>query len=93
MTQRAAATALGVSYVHLSNVERGKSAPSPRLLERFKEVFGVDLYVLAWCLSEDDELPEPLRLHRRQLAEEWRRVLAEQPECSHKSGTYEQHRH
>jgi transcriptional regulator with XRE-family HTH domain len=77
MTQRAAAEALGVSYVHLSNVERGKTEPSTRLVERFKDIFGVDLHVLAWCLFEDEaKLPEPLRVHRRQLARAWRQVLA-----------------
>jgi hypothetical protein len=66
--------------VHLSNVERGKADPSSGLLERFRQVFGVDLYVLAWCLFEDDEgVPKSLRGHREQPAREWRRVLAEQP--------------
>jgi transcriptional regulator with XRE-family HTH domain len=35
MTQRAAAAALGVSAVHLSNVERGRAVPSSSLLGRF----------------------------------------------------------
>ena len=77
MTQRSLAEALGVSYVHLSNVERGKTAPSTSLLDRFQEVFGVDLHVLAWCLFEDEsKLPEPLRVHHRGLACAWRKLLA-----------------
>jgi transcriptional regulator with XRE-family HTH domain len=79
MTQRAAAEALGVSYVHLSNVERGKSEPSAGLLERFRTVFRADLHVLAWCFFGDDkQVPPRLRVHRRRLAREWRRVLATQ---------------
>ncbi len=78
MTQRAAAEALGVSYVHLSNVERGKAEPSSSLLERFKSVFGVDLHVVAWCLFEDEsQVPESLQIPRRHLAQEWRKVLAQ----------------
>src|SRR5207249_1442620 len=49
MTQRATAEALGVSFVHVSNVERGRAVPSSALVERYREVFGVDLHVLAWC--------------------------------------------
>jgi transcriptional regulator with XRE-family HTH domain len=78
MTQRSAAEALGVSYVHLSNVERGKTQPSTSLVERFRQVFGVDIHVLAWCLYEDENsVPELLRVHHRQLADAWRQVLAQ----------------
>lgn len=78
LTQRSAAEALGVSYVHLSNVERGKAEPSTKLLKRFRDVYGADLHALAWCLFEDEEnLPVPLRVHRRHLARAWRELLAE----------------
>ena len=77
MTQRAAAEALNVSYVHLSNLERGKAAPSLSLLERFRTVFGVDLHVLAWCLFEDDDkIPESVRGPRQTLALAMRRAFA-----------------
>jgi transcriptional regulator with XRE-family HTH domain len=76
MTQRAAAEALGVSFVHVSNVERGKAVPSSALIERYRDVFGVDLHVLAWCLFEDDDrIPETVRGPRQTLAEAWRREL------------------
>ena len=76
MTQRATAEALGVSYVHLSNVERGRTEPSTGLLDRFRVVFGVDLHVLAWCLFENDQtIPEALRGPRKTLAEAWRKEL------------------
>ena len=45
--QREAAEALGVSVVHLCNVENNKSAPSAALLARYRELWDVDLYVLA----------------------------------------------
>src|SRR5216684_4258361 len=62
LTQRQAAEALGISYVHLSHIENNRAFPSPALLSRYRELWGVDLYVLAWCLHGDSSrLPEPLR--------------------------------
>lgn len=53
LSQIAAAAALGVTNVHLSNVERGLAIPGPGLLRRYRERFGIDPHVLAWCLSQD----------------------------------------
>ena len=76
LTQRAAAKALGVSYVHLSNIENDKSIPSPSLLTRYREVWGVDLYVLAWCLHGDTKkLPQSVRKPMAELAQAWRAEL------------------
>ena len=52
MTQKASAEALGVSSVHLSNVERGVTPPSALLISRFAEVFRIDCYVLNYCTDE-----------------------------------------
>jgi len=72
LTQRAAAERLGISYVHLCNIENNKSVPSPELLEKFREVWDVDLYVLAWCLHGDaNKLPKPLRKPMNDLAKAW----------------------
>lgn len=76
LTQRAAAKQLDISYVHLCNIENNKAMPSPNLLERFRELWDVDLYVLAWCLHGDAEkLPKPLRKPMNELAKAWRRQL------------------
>jgi len=76
LTQRAAAEALGISCVHLCNVEKNKAVPSPALLERFRELWNVDLYVLAWCLHGDaDKLPEPLRKLMGDLARAWQEQI------------------
>jgi transcriptional regulator with XRE-family HTH domain len=76
LTQRAAAKALGVSYVHVCNIERGKATPSVALVERYRTVFGVALHVVAWCLFEDDDqIPESVRRPRAKLAQAWRREL------------------
>ena len=78
MTQKAAAEALGVSSVHLSNVERGVTPPSALLISRFAEVFGVDCYVLNYCTGEDDDdSPERVKQARRKLAEALRRQLGD----------------
>src|SRR5438046_2442729 len=72
MTQRAAAEALGVSAVHLSNVERGVTPPSASLIARFTEVYKVDVYVFHFCLEDDAagaEAPEGVRQARKKLAE------------------------
>ena len=76
LTQRAAAIALDISYVHLSNIENNKSIPSAALLTRYKELWGIDVYVLAWCLFGDpDVLPEPVRKPMRELGEAWMKEL------------------
>ncbi|NQT17455.1 MAG: helix-turn-helix transcriptional regulator [Planctomycetes bacterium] len=77
LTQRAAAEKLGISYVHLCNIEHNKSAPSPALLERYRELWNVDLYVLAWCLHGDTKkLPKALRKPMAELAEAWQEQIA-----------------
>lgn len=78
MTQKAAAEALGVSSVHLSNVERGVTPPSALLISRFAEVYGIDVYVLNYCTDDDDaDVPEAVKQARRKLAEALRRQLSE----------------
>lgn len=77
MTQKAAAVALGVSAVHLSNVERGVTQPSALLISRFAEVYGIDCYVFNYCTGERDDLPEGVKQARRKLAEALRRQLGD----------------
>lgn len=76
LSQRAAAEQLGISYVHLCNIENNKAMPSPNLLARFRELWDVDLYVLAWCLHGDAEkLPKALRKPMAELAKAWQQQL------------------
>ena len=77
LTQRAAAAALSISPVHLSNVERGVTPPSALLISRFAEVFGIDCYVLNYCTGDDDDSPERVKQARRKLAEALRRQLGD----------------
>jgi transcriptional regulator with XRE-family HTH domain len=85
LTQRAAAQKLQVSVVHLCNVENNKSAPSADLLRRYRELWSIDLYVLAWCLHGDtDRLPAAVRKPMRELAKAWKRQLAEKNRMNRK---------
>lgn len=79
LTQRAAAEALGISDVHLCNLEHDKACPSGNLLRKIHETWNVDLHVLAWCLHGDARrLPKSVRRPMEQLAKAWRSELERQ---------------
>jgi transcriptional regulator with XRE-family HTH domain len=73
LTQHEMASELGVTNVHLSNIENDKSFPSQDLIDRFHSKFEVDLYILAWCRSAESgrNLPAPLRKPAALLAKAW----------------------
>ena len=76
LTQRAAAKELGISVVHLCNIENDKAVPSPSLLDRYRELWAVDLYMLAWCLHGDvEKLPKAVRKPMAELAKAWQEQL------------------
>jgi transcriptional regulator with XRE-family HTH domain len=78
ISQVAAAKLLEISSVHLCNIEGDKARPSPELLARYRELWGVDLYVLAWCLSGDlDRLPASVRDAGHRLTSAWRKALGD----------------
>ena len=79
LTQQEMADALGVTNVHLSNIENDKSFPSQDLIDRYREKFEVDLYILAWCRGEANEerLPPSLRKPAAQLAKAWEQRFEE----------------
>jgi len=45
MTQRAAADKMGISYVHLCNVERGTNWPSWVLLHKIGDLYDVEFEI------------------------------------------------
>ncbi len=78
LTQTEAARILGVTQVHISNVENNKAQPSHDLVNRYREAFGVDLHILGWCLYGDlEKLPVSVRKPMSELAKAWKIELGE----------------
>jgi hypothetical protein len=78
LTLREAASSLGISHVHLCNIENNHAVASLQLLEKMKGVYGVDLMVLAWCLHGDSErLPASVRGPMKALAAAWKSELGD----------------
>ena len=78
LSQRQVADALGVTPVHLCNIEKNRAAPSQTLIDKYRELWGIDLYVLAWCRHGNVQgLPQGIRNAATALADEWREQLAE----------------
>ena len=76
LTQRATADLLEVSYVHLCNIENDKSRPSPELMAKFRDVFGVDLYVYSWCSRPNlNKLPSGMKETTTRLFELWQKQI------------------
>jgi len=78
LTQQEAAQRMGVTNIHIHKIETNKSAPSPAMLSKYREAFGVDVYVFAWCRWGDVEsLPEPIQKAARALARAWTKRISE----------------
>lgn len=77
-TQHEMAERLGITNVHLSNVENNKAFPSQALIDRYRELFDIDLYVLAWCRHGDvAKLPPAVREPAERLARAWEKRFAD----------------
>lgn len=76
LTQVEMAELLDITNIHLSNVENNKAFPSQGLIDRYREKFGIDLYVLAWCRQGDaDKLPAGVRQSAERLARAWEKRI------------------
>lgn len=79
LSQKDAAAALGISNVHLCNIEKNNSQPSPELVAKYRELWGVDLYIFAWCETGNvSNLPKAVRSAAQSLADGWREHLKKQ---------------
>lgn len=77
LSQRAAADELGISFVHLCNIENERASPSPEIIERFRIAWGIDLYMVAVCMFGDPERFAPeLRRPMANLRIAWERQIA-----------------
>lgn len=63
---------LGISIVQLSKVENDHAMPSPKLIDKYREVTKVDLYVMDWCDAPDmTALPLAVRDAAAELRNAW----------------------
>lgn len=53
LSQRAAAAVVGISHVHMNNIENGLASPTLTMLEKFYEAWGIDLYLYCAALEGD----------------------------------------
>ncbi len=89
LSLRQAAAELGVSYTHLCNVENGKASPSPDMLEKFHDAWGIDLYMYALAFFPDDrETPKSLQGPVKALAAGWKRHIEKLLRERLKEGAY-----
>jgi transcriptional regulator with XRE-family HTH domain len=78
LTLRAAAESLDITHAHLCNIENNRAVASLQLLEKMKDVYGVDLIVLGWCLYGDlKRLPPAVRAPMKALGEAWMKELGD----------------
>ena len=76
LSQKSAAALLGISNVYLCNIEANKAVPSQVILDRYRELWNVDLHVIAWCMFGDvQRLPPRVRQAAEKLAAAWKREL------------------
>jgi transcriptional regulator with XRE-family HTH domain len=78
LSVRKAADELGISFVHLSNIENDKVSPSPEIIDRFRQTWGIDLYMYAVCKFSDlNEFPERVARPLERLKGAWEREIDE----------------
>jgi len=76
LTQRAMAEILEISPVHLCNIENDKAMPSQALIDKYRDLFEVDIYVFAWCRHGDtSKLPVKLRQAAAAMSETWQKHI------------------
>jgi transcriptional regulator with XRE-family HTH domain len=76
LSVRKAAKELGISFVHLSNIENGNASPSPEIMDRFRRAWGIDLYMFAVCkFSKLNEFPERVAAPLERLKIAWEREI------------------
>lgn len=76
LSLRDAAAELEVSYGHLCNIENSKASPSPEMMEKFHDAWGIDLYMYALAFFPDDrETPKGLLPAVKVLEAGWKRHI------------------
>lgn len=76
LSQREMASQLGISNVHLCNIENNEVSTSLDLVNKFHEAYGVNLYVFAWLLYGDaNKLPASVRTSVNKLTDFFKNEL------------------
>jgi transcriptional regulator with XRE-family HTH domain len=76
LTQVEMAEKLGITSIYVSKIENEHSFPTRQIIDRYREAFDVDLYVLAWCQYGDiEKLPAAIRGPAAALAKAWKKRL------------------
>src|ERR1700677_489429 len=76
LSMRQAALELGISHVHLCNIENEKASPSPEMLEKFHDAWGIDLYMYALAFFPDDrKRPKGVESPMNALKAVWKRHI------------------
>ena len=76
LSLRSAAKELGISFVHLSNIENDNVSPSAEIIDRFRRAWGIDLYMFAVCyFSDANDFPEGISHPLARLKKAWEREI------------------
>ena len=87
LTQVQMAEKLDISSIYVSKIENEHSFPTRQIIERYRQKFGIDLYVLAWCQHGDvEKLPSSIRGPATALAKAWEKRFEKLIERNRKTG-------
>jgi transcriptional regulator with XRE-family HTH domain len=87
LTQVEMANKLGITIIYISKIENDHSFPTRQIIERYREEFGIDLYVMAWCQHGDvRKLPASIREPATALAKAWEERFGALLKKNHVSG-------
>lgn len=76
LSQRAAARELGITAVYLCLIEHGHRQPSLSMMEKFREAWGIDLYMVAATRFVDrKEYPPLIHAAMDRLEYMWNHVV------------------
>lgn len=93
LSQRAAAQELGISHVHLNNIENGKASPTAAMIEKYYQAWNIDLYMFAVAnFTTDDRVPASLQSAVGKMRQAWNteiesRILSRQEDVDRCSGS------
>lgn len=58
---------LGISNVHLSNIENNRRGTNFKLLEKMSELLGIPVQVIFWFSIDEDQLPSSILVEKQNI--------------------------